>query len=397
MTSIEAVSRPAVDGLDQRKTAAVAGRNAIPAPGAIRLADAASIRTILRSDHTTQAGFGAGRVKLEGNIPVILADGEPHRLQRSATARFFSPKAVATRYRPLMESLSDTIVGRIHAAGGATLETETMELAVGVAADIIGLTHGDRAGLSRRLEAIFRGAISGRSNSLSRLMAAAKQRYAALNFLFRDVRPAVRARQKAPDEDLISHLMEQGYSDTEILTECLVYAAAGMVTTREFIVVAAWHMLDRPELRDHFLAASQSEQMTMLEEILRAEPVVGIIARRLNGSIDLPGGNGRLEAGSVVELDLRGANSDAAMVGPSANCIDFSRAVAGKHPSAMFSFGDGAHRCPGAAVAMLESAIFLDRLMRLPGLHLTTEPDVGWAAGISGYELSGAVIRCDKL
>ncbi len=44
---------------------------------------------------------------------------------------------------------------------------------------------------------------------------------------------------------MISHCLEMGYSDKAILVECMTYATAGMLTTREFIVMVAWYMLER--------------------------------------------------------------------------------------------------------------------------------------------------------
>ena len=51
-----------------------------------------------------------------------------------------------------------------------------------------------------------------------------------LTFFWLDVLPAIKVRKRQPREDVISHLLAQNYSDTEILTECVTYAAAGMVT-----------------------------------------------------------------------------------------------------------------------------------------------------------------------
>ena len=48
----------------------------------------------------------------------------------------------------------------------------------------------------------------------------------------------IHTRRHQPQEDVISYLIEKGYRNREILTECVTYAAAGMVTTREFICVA---------------------------------------------------------------------------------------------------------------------------------------------------------------
>ena len=102
----------------------------------------------------------------------------------------------------------------------------------------------------------------------------------ALNFYYRDVRPAIRARRLARRDDIISHLLDENYSDRAIMIECMTYAAAGMVTTREFIVMAAWHLLERDALRARFLAGTDEQQLSILEEILRLEPVASMLSRR---------------------------------------------------------------------------------------------------------------------
>ena len=61
------------------------------------------------------------------------------------------------------------------------------------------------------------------------------------------------------------------------------------------------------------------------------------------------------------------------------------------------SFGDGAHRCPGWQVALTESRVFLDRLMRVPGIRLERAPDMLWNAPLMSYELRNAVVACDRV
>jgi cytochrome P450 len=86
------------------------------------------------------------------------------------------------------------------------------------------------------------------------------------------VKPAIRARRRRPSADVISQLLQQGFNDLEILTEALTYAAAGMATTREFITMAAWHLLDEPDLRNRYLIAERVEREAILHEILRLDP-----------------------------------------------------------------------------------------------------------------------------
>ena len=107
---------------DERKSAAAAkaGGAARLASEVIRIEDFALARQLLRSGSVRQAGFRAElleRFTGRAHAPVLFQDGEAHQKQRSATARFFAPKVVATRYRDLMQSLSDRLVAGFRAAG----------------------------------------------------------------------------------------------------------------------------------------------------------------------------------------------------------------------------------------------------------------------------------------
>jgi cytochrome P450 len=64
-------------------------------------------------------------------------------------------------------------------------------------------------------------------------------------------------------------------------------------------------------------------------------------------------------------------------------------------PSNWLSFGDGPHRCPGAQVAMHETRVFIDALLRVPGIRLAKPPTLGWIEEINGYELHGAIVECE--
>ena len=138
-----------------------------------------------------------------------------------------------------------------------------------------------------------------------------------LAFFFLDVKPAIQTRKRQPQEDVISHLLAQHYNDTEILTECLTYGAAGMVTTREFISAAAWHFLEHPALRNRYLAAPEEERHALLEEVLRLEPVVGNILRRATAPITIES-NGQqyvIPQGALIDIRVHGTNADASVVG----------------------------------------------------------------------------------
>jgi cytochrome P450 len=92
-------------------------------------------------------------------------------------------------------------------------------------------------------------------------------------------------------------LLQQGFNDLEIFTEALTYGAAGMATTREFITVAAWHLLDEPDLRARYLIAERAEREAILHEILRLEPVVGELKRTAREQITVQTDSGPVTIG----------------------------------------------------------------------------------------------------
>lgn len=368
---------------DERRTAGIAGRG-----GLVRdceaVSDFAGARLVLRNEEARQAGFLANLVTRFGGIrpPILFLSGEPHRRQRKATARFFTPAAVSGRYRDLIVGETQRLLAPLRRDGFADLDALALELASTVAAAIVGLTESDHSAMARRVESFTTGGGVSRSRTMA-LVHMLLSQWRVRRFFLNDVAPAIAARRAAPQDDVISHLVAEGYSDRDILTECVTYGAAAMATTREFITMAGWSMFEQPDLRDRFLAGGIAEQIALLEEILRVEPVVGTIYRRLP------------ETRRAIAIDVRAANSDEAVVGPCPYRIDPDRAIASKVGRPVMAFGDGEHRCPGALVAMNETAIFLDALFRLPGIRLKSAPAVTWNPVVTGYELRGAKLACD--
>jgi cytochrome P450 len=236
--------------------------------------------------------------------------------------------------------------------------------------------------MARRLDRFFKADLAFRNNVFAHMASFLQGQFRLWAFYVRDVRPAILARRNQPREDVISHLIAEGYNDRSILTECFTYGAAGMATTREFITMAAWHMFERPELATRFRETDEVGRLAILEEILRLEPVVGTLYRQRDSDAQ------------PIALDIRAANSDADAVGACPHSIDPDRELAPRVGGAGLAFGDGPHRCPGSGVALLEAAIFLDRLLRVPGLRLLSPPNVGWNPLITGYELRGCRIGC---
>ncbi len=384
-----------------QKTAPIAEPVDVPverdAAGVWQIRGFAEARTVLRSGATKQAGFGAEVFEkfLPAENPGILyKEGPGHHEQRKKTARFFTPKAVSTNYRPLMERVAESLIVRLQHEKRADLSQMSLTMAVQVAAQVVGLTNSRLPGMNRRLESFFENQTLVEANSrlpkwLENLRFAWGQRRMTA-FFFLDVQPAIKARRRELQEDVISHLITQGYNDTEILTECVTYAAAGMVTTREFISVAAWHLLEQPELRARYLAAAEEERYEILHEILRLEPVLGHLFRRTTADLVLEskGEQVTIPQGALVDLHIYATNADARIVGERPLELCPGRALKEENiPAMLMSFGDGHHRCPGAYLAIQETDVLLQRLLAVPGLRIEQAPHIRWNAISAGYEL----------
>lgn len=389
-----AAACPVDPSRDERKSARMAAQHVAFDPGAQVITRFSFARDLLRNGNAKQAGANPEQVDT-GNpehAPVFYLDGEAHRRKRSTIARLFTATAVTTRYRVIMERATDTLLARLKAAGEARLDNLSLELAVTVAAEIVGLTDSNRASMAARIGATLSFGHLSRWHRLARLLQPLLFRYHTLNFFYRDVRPAIESRRRARREDLISQLLDEGYSSKAILIECMTYAVAGMVTTREFIVMAAWHLLERDPLRARFLAADEADQLSILDEILRLEPVASVLQRR--AAEEMPLGPDTISAGTLLAIDIRSVNTDESVTGPCPHVLDPDRAKRMKAAGGYLSFGYGSHRCPGSQVAMHETRVFLDRLLRVPGIRLAHAPQIGWNEMLMSYELRGAMVAC---
>lgn len=351
-------------------------------------------RAVLRSTDTKQAGFKAEIIEevpgMMTNPPILYMEGKDHLEQRKQTARYFTPATTSKQYRQFMTDLAGTLIEELRQQRHADLSKVTMTLAVAVAARVVGLTESRLPGMDKRLDAFFAEGVGEFTRTPRGIFDFLVGQWNVLAFLYLDVKPAIAARKRQPQDDVISHLVQLNRNDREILTECITYGAAGMVTTREFICVAAWHMLDHPALRERYLAASEEERYAILHEILRLEPVAGHLFRRTTADLHLEyeGEPITIPAGDLIDLHITAANVDPDVTGERPLQVCPGRELHGDRvPEMVLSFGDGHHRCPGAYVAIQESDIFLQRLLAIDGLYIVSGPELSFSDLTGGYEL----------
>lgn len=371
-------------------------REAQHLPGRLQGVDSyAAGRDLLRRGDAVQAGFLAQVVSsIPGSQhpPVLYLEGEEHTEMRRATAKYFTPTAVAG-YQPLIARLADDLIAEIARKGEVNLDDLSLKLAVDVAAQVVGLTDSRLPGMNKRIEAFVSGSIDANPATefkMSPLRDSVMNVNVGLFFML-DVKPAIEARRKQRQDDLISYLLDRDYNDQDILTECITYGTAGMITTREFISMAALHLLKNPELRAQYVHSTEKERHAILHEILRLEPVVTALYRRAESDVSI--GGKTYPAGSLIALDVQRANLDPEIMGEDAGQLcpmrDLPRGV---QPQGL-AFGDGNHRCPGAFLAIKETDVFLRRLLIWNDLEIVKEPSVSYNELVKGYELRGFRIR----
>jgi cytochrome P450 len=392
---------------DDRKTAHFVAQNLKPFKASRIESDFAFARELLRTPGINQGRPGVAPPNLDNpdHESFFFLDGERHRKRRASVAPYFTPKAVITRYLPLMQRTMDEQIADLQRKGSMPLADMTLQLASNVTMEVVGLTNSDNQQLTRIIRALMS------SNFFLRMPRWAApvlkpmlmwyyryQRSKLIDALYNDhIVPAVEARLREPKDDVVSYMAKEGYSKQAMVIECQTYAGAGVSATKEFIALAAWQLFDHPDLLKRFLDGDQADQFAILEEILRLDPVGNYMYRQSTIEVPSPDGKQPVHPGDVIAINVREVNVDPKVVGEGPFEIDPDRPKRTKSSGSWMSFGDGPHRCPGAQVALHETRVFLDRLFRVPGIRMVKPPEMVLAVQTQGYELRGCIVACDKI
>ncbi len=385
---------------DDRKTIAAYEAGVTFKTGAKIVRDGDGVKSVLRSPNLLQDGLDAAALQhmAEEEIPLIFLDGKPHRERRKHITDFFSPRSIKEKFEPLMKQTADVLVGELERDKQMRIDEASWQMAVTLVGELIGVTRGkSRAGMKQTAKRIERFLYRTNLHTLTGWrLKIAKLRGAlyVLDFLIRDVRPTVKARRKAPQDDVISRLVAENYTEKAMLIDTMMLCGAGMQTTREFISLVAWHLIDNEPLKRQFLDGDYETKMSVLEEILRLEPIVSTLYRRAPAELSEKAGKD-YEAGRSYGVSLRHANIDPELVGECPLALDPARKDRQKDQGAFLSFGNGMHRCPGSPLALNETLHFMDRLLRVPGLKLASKPEITWMATLATFEISNVLVTCD--
>src|SRR5262249_35222209 len=145
-----------------------------------------------------------------------------------------------------------------------------------------------------------------------------------------------------------------------------------------------------PELLKRYLIAPEEERYEMLHETLRLEPVLAHLLRRTTADLvfESKGEQVTIPQGALVDVHIYATNADESVVGEHPLELCPRRTITEENiPAMLMSFGDGHHRCPGAYLAIQETDVLLQRLLKLPGIRIEQTPHIRWNPISAGYEL----------
>jgi cytochrome P450 len=204
--------------------------------------------------------------------------------------------------------------------------------------------------------------------------------------------PIVAARREAPQDDLISVLVEaeltdedgviHRLTDNEIYSFAMLLLAAGSGTTWKQMGITLTALLQWPEV----LRAVRDDRQLLrpaIEESLRWAPTDPMFSRFVTQDVDFHGAS--IPRGSVLHLCLGAANRDPA------RWDDPDDYDIGRQMKPSLAFGNGPHLCLGMHVARAEMTVGINAILdRLPNLRL--DPDAEPPRIIGMYERAATEI-----
>jgi cytochrome P450/pimeloyl-ACP methyl ester carboxylesterase len=298
----------------------------------------------------------------------VVREGAAHLPVRAALARSLSPRR-DDGYRRDAEEITDRLLEKFgrQLAGGAVVNV-TEALAVPFAS----LTTGRMLGLGDD-EALRLGELVGATSTVLEPSSTPRQRAGVEDAgvaLLDELRGRRTGLAGVVHDQHAGH-EERGLGDVMMLFGAAHDSPASLVSSAVRLLLEnpdqAGLVRDEPQWGD-----------ACVTEALRLEPPVHIAVRvatepRRYGDVDVP-------VGARLHAVLAAANRDPAYTDEPDRFL-ITRTVRG--PS--LSFGAGRHYCPGAAVARMQAAILLTRLLRrFPRLHL---------AGPARYRAPGTTLR----
>lgn len=298
---------------------------------------------------------------------LLLRDGVDHAELRKRLSGTFTPGRTATLETVIEAEVAALLDGLSGRSEVEMVEAFNRRLPLRIIGTLLGLPE-DRwewaGGLVRQLTTFLDPIDSFDVGTLD----------AAVIEFTDGLRPELVARRHEPRDDLLSDLVSTGedgtaLSDDEAAANAAFLVFAGHDTITGMLGNALVALADHPDQRA-LVAGDPTLWPNAVEELLRWDPPVFAVVRRLGEALDL--GEHQLEPGALVSIELAGANRD-----PRRWEDPWTLRLDRPDPRPL-AFGFGAHHCLGHLLARLELTIALRAIIERFGAFTIDRDRTVW-------------------
>jgi cytochrome P450 len=303
-------------------------------------------------------GIDLQMVQSDNPVPplVIMMDPPEHRRMRSLVNKVFTPRAIERQRQMVVEKI-DHLLSQADPDSFDVVQDFSAPFPVEVITEMLGvpaqLRQQVRLLLDKQLE---------REYGNVEMPAEGVQAGIETGMMYYNI---IQQRRAEPQDDMISALIEveverdgttTRLDDIEITGFASLLGGAGAETVTKLVGNAVVTFADHPDQWQQLLH-DRSKIPAAVEELLRWEAPAQYLVRYSTKDVDLHGVT--IPAGNPVLLCVGSANRDERAF-TDADVFDINR---DRSEAQNIGLGYGVHSCLGAALARMECAIALDRLL----------------------------------
>jgi cytochrome P450 len=304
------------------------------------------------------ATVSSGELPAGGENMIILMDPPAHRNMRSLLNKVFTPRAIQSQKDAVTEKI-DKYLSRVDPDGFDVVQEFSGPFPVEVITNMVGIREEEAAQQIRHWIDVSLTREPGEIHMGEKALQATID--TVMYYL-----DLVQKRRADPQDDLFTKLIEAeleredgsktGLEDFEIASFATLLGAAGAETVTKLVGTAVYLFAKHPDQWQK-LQEDRSKIPAAVEEVLRFEGPVQYNVRRSMRDVDLHGTT--IPEGKPVFLIGASANRDPD-AWTDADTFDIDR---DRTEAQNIGFGYGVHSCLGAALARMESAIALEKLL----------------------------------
>lgn len=313
---------------------------------------------------TYSSAYGLDLATIRSDEPIvakmiILMDPPEHRHMRSLVNKVFTPRAIEAM-RPMVTETIDRYISKADPEHFDVVADFSAFFPVEVITQMLGVPEEHRQQVREWVDTSLHREPGQVDMSEEGMQAIAE----AMGLYYQ----LIRERRAHPQDDMFSRLIaaeitredgqKESLDDFEIAGFATLLGGAGAETVTKLVGNAAVTFARHPEQWQKLLD-DRSKIPAAVEELLRYEPPVHYNVRRSMREVTLHGVT--IPEGKPVFLLQASAHRDPdAFTDPDTFDIDRNRTEAQN-----LGFGYGIHSCLGAALARMETAVALERLLDL--------------------------------